>query len=53
MQLLTSYVDQFNQLMPNANLLIDEQTGALNMTRDATNELIRSGNRADSETSSQ
>lgn len=40
MQLLTSYVDQFNQLMPNANLLIDEQTGALNMTRDATNELI-------------
>lgn len=40
MQLLTSYVDQFNQLMPNANLLIDEQTGALNLTRDATNELI-------------
>ncbi len=40
MQQLTSYVDQFNQLMPNANLLIDEQTGALNMTRDATNELI-------------
>lgn len=40
MQLLTSYVDQFNKLMPNANLLIDEQTGALNMTRDATNELI-------------
>ncbi|MEL7661531.1 peptidoglycan DD-metalloendopeptidase family protein [Acetobacterium wieringae] len=40
MQLLTSYVDQFNQLMPNANLLIDEQTGALNMTREATNELI-------------
>jgi murein DD-endopeptidase MepM/ murein hydrolase activator NlpD len=40
MQQLTSYVDQFNQLMPNANLLIDEQTGALNLTRDATNELI-------------
>lgn len=40
MQLLTSYVDRFNQLMPNANLLIDEQTGALNLTRDATNELI-------------
>ena len=40
MQLLSSYVAQFNQLMPNANLLIDEQTGALNLTRDATNELI-------------
>ena len=40
MQLLTSYVDQFNKLLPNANLLIDEQTGALNLTRDATNELI-------------
>lgn len=40
LSLLNGYVDQFNQVMPNANLLIDTQTGALNLSRDAVWEYI-------------
>lgn len=40
LSLLNGYVDQFNQVMPNANLLIDTQTGALNLSRDAVWEFI-------------
>jgi len=40
LSLLNGYVDQFNQIMPNANLLIDTQTGALNLSRDAVWEFI-------------
>ncbi|MDO9492668.1 phage tail tape measure protein [Acetobacterium sp.] len=42
LQVLNGYVEEFNQLMPNANLLIDEQTGSLSLTRDATDDLIKS-----------
>lgn len=42
MQLLNSYVTEFNKLMPTANMVIDEQTGALNLTRQATDDLIQS-----------
>lgn len=40
LSLLNGYVDQFNQVMPNANLMIDQQTGALNLSRDAVWEFI-------------
>ena len=40
MSVLDVWVDQFNGLMPTANLLIDEQTGALSLTKDATYDLI-------------
>jgi TP901 family phage tail tape measure protein len=42
MQVLNGYVKEFNSIMPGANLVIDEQTGALNNTRQATDDLIAS-----------
>lgn len=41
-QVLNGYIAEFNTLMPTANLAIDEQTGALNSTREATDDLIAS-----------
>jgi len=38
--LMKQMIDEFNAVMPEANLLIDDQTGALNLTRDAVIELI-------------
>lgn len=40
LSLLNGYVAEFNSVMPNANLLVDEQTGALNLSRDAVWEYI-------------
>jgi len=37
---LNVMVEQFNQLMPSANLTVDTNTGALNNNRDAINEVI-------------
>ncbi|WKY44160.1 peptidoglycan DD-metalloendopeptidase family protein [Eubacteriaceae bacterium ES2] len=40
MAALDSFISEFNQIMPDANLLIDEHTGVLNLSRDAVADLI-------------
>jgi phage tail tape measure protein, TP901 family, core region len=40
LEALNSFVDEFNKIMPDANLLVDEHSGALNLTRDAVTDLI-------------
>jgi murein DD-endopeptidase MepM/ murein hydrolase activator NlpD len=40
MQILNEYVEDFNALIPNASLTIDENTGYLNLNRDAIYENI-------------
>ncbi len=40
MAALDSFISEFNQIMPDANLLIDEHTGVLNLSRDAVTNLI-------------
>lgn len=39
---MKSIIDELNQTYPELNLLIDEETGKLNLTRDAVNEVIAS-----------
>ena len=39
---MKSIIDELNQIYPDLNLLIDEETGKLNLTRDAVNEAIAS-----------
>lgn len=38
--LLNEYINKFNEVMPTANLCVDESTGLLNLNRDAINEVI-------------
>ena len=39
---LSGYIDKLNESVPGLNLAFDEQTGALNMTREAMEELVSS-----------